>query len=60
MDLEDQQRFHVEAIEERDGPAIALDCARCRLTTGWQARFDLALTLAELNQRADEHAEVCR
>lgn len=32
---------------------------RCQ-TCGWSADIDDLTTLAELNQRADEHAEVCR
>lgn len=53
MDLEDQQRFQVEPA---DSAYIWLTCERCL----WQAEVAGPETLAELNQRADEHAEVCR
>lgn len=61
MNDEDMQRFEVEAAP---GRAILLSCARCG---DWEDmisdRHWLAeppLTLAELVQRAEEHAEVCR
>ena len=57
MNLEDQQQFTVEAIGDYLGEAETwLTCSRC----AWTAEIDKALTLAELNQRADEHTEVCR
>jgi hypothetical protein len=33
-----------------------LTCSQC----GWDAEIDVAPTLAELVQRAEEHTEVCR
>lgn len=53
MSPEDQQRFYVDPAD--DGALIWLTCERCL----WQAELE-PLTLAELNQRADEHTEVCR
>lgn len=58
MDLEDQQRFQVEAINPfRGTPDLSLRCTRC---VRWATHIDHPLTLAELNQRADEHTEACR
>lgn len=53
MDLEDQQRFTFKGYPD---PEIWLTCNRCP----WTGAVDLGDTLAELNQRADEHTEVCR
>lgn len=58
MELEDQYRFTVEAdviVSERR-PILTLVCDRC----GIDAELDGNLSLAELNRRAGEHAEVCR
>lgn len=57
MDLEDQQRFEIEPQEWRGDHSITLHCTRCN---AWTAIIDGHPTLAELNRRADEHAEVCR
>ncbi|GEM_PF-3842940 len=57
MQLEDQYRFQVEPVVVRTGAAnLWLSCDRCR----WYADVSNPITLADLNQRADEHTEVCR
>jgi hypothetical protein len=56
MELEDQYRFEVDVMVEYGGVTLDLTCRRC----GWVCQPDSPITLAELNQRADEHAEVCR
>jgi hypothetical protein len=57
MDLEDQYRFDVEAEPARDDIAnLTLACDRCT----WMAYLDNPLSLRDLNERAQEHAEVCR
>ena len=58
MELEDQQRFQVEAIGAAYGveAATVLTCDRCQ----WSADIDDPISLADLNQHADEHTEVCR
>lgn len=53
---EDQRRFTVEGATRWDDGVIWLNCDRCE----WTVTLEDAPTLAELNQRADEHAEVCR
>lgn len=55
MELEDEYRFEVEAMDAY-APEIWLNCTRC----SWVAEIEGRITLAELNQRAAEHAEVCR
>ncbi len=58
MNLEDQHRFEVYGLGSEVFGAVVLKCLRCP----WQAETettDDTLTLAELNRRADEHAEVC-
>ncbi len=57
MDLEDQQRFTVKPFAEFEDATLSLVCDRCG--DRW-AEFDGPVALAELNQRADQHAEVCR
>jgi hypothetical protein len=54
--FEDQQRFEVWAAPEDAATWIAFGCNRCALVVDLGSE---PLTLAELNQRADEHAEVC-
>jgi hypothetical protein len=57
MEREDQYRFEVDTIASNYGDAaIVLTCTRC----SWSADIDDAITLADLNDRAAEHAEVCR
>jgi hypothetical protein len=57
VDLEDQQRFQLILFATFGGDVqVWLHCERC----SWQSQIDDPLTLAELNQRADEHTEVCR
>jgi transcriptional regulator with XRE-family HTH domain len=57
MDLEDQYRFTVEPVVVRTGLIdIWLSCDRCR----WSASITDPISLADLNQRADEHTEACR
>lgn len=56
MDLEDQYRFQVEAVAGEEADIVLLTCDRCR----WDADITSTITLADLNQRADEHTEVCR
>lgn len=57
MELEDQYRFTVEAINPfRGTPDISLRCTRCGR---WATHIDRPITLADLNQRATEHTEVC-
>lgn len=58
MDLEDQRRFQVEGFGSEVTGVVELTCLRC----GWRAEIETIvdpLPLAELNQRAGEHAEVC-
>jgi hypothetical protein len=57
MSPEDMQRFSAAplAIPYEDA-VLWLTCSQC----GWDAEIDVAPTLAELVQRADEHTEVCR
>lgn len=56
MDLEDQYRFQVEAHPWQEQASVTLTCDRCV----WTAIIDDPLTLADLNQRAQAHTEVCR
>lgn len=56
MDLEDQHRFQVEAQQFMGESGLTLSCDRC----SWTAILDSPLSLADLEQRADEHTEVCR
>jgi hypothetical protein len=57
MDLEDQHRFTIEALGDYLGEArIELACTRC----AWTAEINDLIALAELEQLADEHTEVCR
>lgn len=56
MKLEDQQRFQVEGGAVCEDAQIWITCERC----GWVAVLDEPIPLAELNQRAEEHTEVCR
>lgn len=56
MDLEDQHRFQVEGLASCEDAQLVLSCHRC----AHQWVFDGPLNLAELDQRADEHTEVCR
>jgi len=53
MELEDQQRFEID-INFWDDDAT-LRCQKC----GAELAILVSETLAELNQRAAEHAEVC-
>lgn len=56
MDLEDQHRFTVEAWA-RDDASLYLSCDRC----DWETRVgDGSASLRTLEERAQEHAEVCR
>ncbi len=51
--------FEVYGLGNDEFGAVVLKCLRCP----WQAEVettDDTLTLADLNQRADEHGEVCR
>jgi hypothetical protein len=58
VDLEDQYRFDVQAIAPYGGVAdISLRCTRCRK---WATHIDRPISLRDLNERAQEHAEVCR
>lgn len=54
MDLEDQYRFQVEPAYD-GSPWIAMYCDRCR----WHTEIGDALSLRDLIERAEEHAEVC-
>ena len=57
MYLEDQYRFTVEPVVIRTGRAdIWLSCDRCR----WHAAITDPISLRDLEERAQEHAEVCR
>lgn len=56
MQLEDQQRFQIEGGASAEDAQLWLTCDRCGLVLV----SDEPLTLAELNQRADEHTEECR
>ncbi len=53
---EGQQQFTVAAIIT-SGPDLSIQCTRCYR---WTVHIDRPLSLADLNQRAAEHAEVCR
>lgn len=53
---ENRQRFEVYGDMNADGSWLTISCDRCT----WYADVEDPLTLAELNQRADEHTEVCR
>jgi len=53
---EGRTRFEVRGAATYEDPQLVLECERCR----WDATIDDPPTLAELNQRADEHTEVCR
>lgn len=56
IEREDQYRFTVAPVEPVDNMSLTVTCERCGLpvTVG-----GLAL-LADLNDAATEHAEVCR
>ncbi len=57
MEREDQYRFEVDTIASNYGDAaIVLACTLCP----WTADIDDAIRLADLIDRASEHAEVCR
>lgn len=56
MDLEDQYRFQVEAHTWQERASVTLTCDRCV----WTAIIDDPISLRDLNERAQEHAEVCR
>jgi len=57
MERENMERFEVGVFALSGGPAdISLHCDRCGK---WAVHIDRPLTLAELVQRAGEHAEVC-
>lgn len=63
----DRFRLEVSAYRDGDGACVELMCTRCDTVahswdvdnTGGHGGGE-APTLAELNQRADEHTEVCR
>lgn len=58
IEREDQYRFQVNAIAPFGGVAdLSLRCTRC---VRWAVHIDRPITLAELNDRVGEHAEVCR
>lgn len=52
----DLSRFEICAVHSF-GPTLDLHCTGCHR---WTAHIDDPLTLAELVQRAGEHAEVCK
>lgn len=56
MNREDQRRFQVAPIVTH-GPDLSIRCTRCHR---WTVHIDRPLALAELIDRADEHAGVCR
>jgi hypothetical protein len=57
IEREDQYRFQVEPVVVRTGRShLWLSCDRCR----WFAAFGDPISLADLNDRASEHTEVCR
>lgn len=57
IEREDQYRFQIEPVVVRTGAAnLWLTCNRCR----WYADITEPITLADLNDRASEHTEVCR
>lgn len=59
MNLEDQYRFELEAFQvDRGDTRVILACTRNGCP--WLIEIDEPTTLAELNQRAAEHTEVCR
>lgn len=55
MEREDQYRFSFPMLR-LDDPGAYLACDRCP----WEHEIENDETLAELNDRAAEHAEVCR
>ena len=56
MRLEDQHRFQIEAGYDGE-PVLFLWCTRCQ---EWTCTITDVLNLAELDDLADPHAEVCR
>jgi hypothetical protein len=56
IEREDQHRFDLMADLNEDGSWITIACDRCQ----WTADIEDPITLAELNDRASEHTEVCR
>lgn len=58
MRLEDQRRFEVNAFAVSGAPTdISIRCTRCGR---WALHIAEPITLDDLEQRADEHAEVCQ
>lgn len=58
MRVADQYRFRVQAFALSGSPAdLSLQCGRCGR---WTVHIAEPITLADLIDRADEHAEVCR
>jgi hypothetical protein len=56
-----RERFEVGAIPALGSPGLADLSLRHRCRVGvWAVHIERPLTLAELNRRADGHAEVCR
>ncbi len=56
IEPEAQYRFEVGAVIT-SGPDLSVRCTRCHR---WAVHIDRPITLAELNDRAQKHAEVCR
>lgn len=56
MRVADQYRFDIQGTMGADTSDIQVFCNRC----SWAAILSTPRTLADLIDRADEHAEVCR
>lgn len=54
--LEDQHRFQIRGLASCEDAQLVFRCSRC----GLEWTFVDRVTLAVLDQIADEHAEVCR
>jgi hypothetical protein len=52
----DQYRFDIQGAMGADTSDIQVLCSRC----SWSATLSTPITLGDLIDRADEHAEVCR
>lgn len=54
---EERARFEIDGGYDYGHDITTLHCTRCR---AWRVALDGPADLAELNRRAEEHAEVCR
>ena len=56
MRVADQHRFQIEAAAGTEDAQLWITCDRC----DWIAVYDEPVSFADLEERADEHTEVCR